>query len=395
MLCSFTLFLNALIALKVNSLQFFYNVQEKLIYDGYPFEIHHVTTKDGYILEMQRIPYSPKSEPSEGKPVIFMQHGLLASGDNFVFQDKNQALGYLAADSGYDVWLGNSRGTFYSRKNNFYEPTNNLFWNFSFTEIAIFDLPASIDYILDTTQQKNLHYVGHAQGTTVYLVLLSLLPEYHSKIKSGHLLAPISALRNAKSPIGAALGFLLGKSDPNREQKTSFEFIPHILALNKALAEACSQPGLISFCKSVLELYVGPTKVYTNDTLFSQLFATLPAGSSLNQYVHYAQLISSRKFQQFDWGKRINQQKYGTPYPPEYPIKNIRAPTFFYYSNGDYLSSNVDVEQLLRSLNRKAVAGTLFFDDGNWNHFDFLFANNLKSNLNLKIIKNLDQCEAE
>jgi hypothetical protein len=48
--------------------------------NGFRSETHSVTTDDGYILEIWRIPGLVGEEtPSEPKPVIFMQHGILDS----------------------------------------------------------------------------------------------------------------------------------------------------------------------------------------------------------------------------------------------------------------------------------------------------------------------------
>lgn len=57
---------------------------EILINRGYPAETHWVTTEDGYILEMHRIPYGKHSPPSPNKSVVFMLHGLLASSHDWI-----------------------------------------------------------------------------------------------------------------------------------------------------------------------------------------------------------------------------------------------------------------------------------------------------------------------
>ena len=43
------------------------------------------------------------------------------------------------------------------------------FYSFScsFDEMAKYDLPATIDFILKKTGQDQLRYVGHSQGTTI------------------------------------------------------------------------------------------------------------------------------------------------------------------------------------------------------------------------------------
>lgn len=60
---------------------------------------------------------------------------------------------------------------------------------FSFHEIAVFDLPAMIDFILAKTNQKQLIYGGHSQGGTIIFALLSERPEYNEKISLVHAMA--------------------------------------------------------------------------------------------------------------------------------------------------------------------------------------------------------------
>lgn len=37
----------------------------------------------------------------------------------------------------------------------------------SFHDMAMYDLPAAIDFVLQKTGQKQLHYVGYSQGCTI------------------------------------------------------------------------------------------------------------------------------------------------------------------------------------------------------------------------------------
>ena len=61
---------------------------------GYPCEDHTVTTADGFILSLQRIPYGKRSlEKPASRPVVFLQHGLLDSSATWVMNLANESLG--------------------------------------------------------------------------------------------------------------------------------------------------------------------------------------------------------------------------------------------------------------------------------------------------------------
>lgn len=112
---------------------------------------------------------------------------------------------YILAEAGFDVWLGNARGTFYSRNHVSLDPDNrndaNQFWRFSWEEIGRLDLPAMIDYALTTSGKSRLHYIGHSQGTTVFWVMGSLRPEYNDKILSMQAFAPVAYLEFNRNPL--------------------------------------------------------------------------------------------------------------------------------------------------------------------------------------------------
>ena len=74
-------------------------------------------------------------------------HGLLSSSDVFIINDENKALAFVLANRGYDVWLGNNRGNKHARHHIKYSPDDIAFWDFTFEEMAIYDLPAAFNYI--------------------------------------------------------------------------------------------------------------------------------------------------------------------------------------------------------------------------------------------------------
>lgn len=53
----------------------------------------------------------------------------------------------MLADAGYDVWFGNARGNTYSKRHISLKPDDAKYWDFSWHEMAFYDVPAEIDYI--------------------------------------------------------------------------------------------------------------------------------------------------------------------------------------------------------------------------------------------------------
>ncbi|XP_072399741.1 lipase 3-like isoform X3 [Diabrotica undecimpunctata] len=167
---------------------------------GYPLETHQTETEDNYILTIFRIPHGRNHSISNKSPVL-LNHGMLGSAANYIWLGPQRSLAFILADKGYDVWLMNSRGTSYSRKHKSLSPNQREFWNFSFHEIGVYDLPAAIDYILNTTNQSSLYYVGHSQGCTSVFVMGSERPEYNNKIKMAIALAPGAIYKNFNQPL--------------------------------------------------------------------------------------------------------------------------------------------------------------------------------------------------
>jgi lysosomal acid lipase/cholesteryl ester hydrolase len=76
----------------------------------------------------------------------------------------------VLAKQGYDVWVGNNRGTKHSLRNSHLSN----YWEFSFDHFVEFDQPTLINAVLAETQAKKLIYIGHSQGSTQFLVSTGL-----------------------------------------------------------------------------------------------------------------------------------------------------------------------------------------------------------------------------
>lgn len=118
-----------IISLKIKNFQ-----REFVTRYGYSLESHrNIRTEDDYLLTLYRIPYGRAGPPPEGtvRPVVFLMHGLLSSCEDWVVQGPEISLAFLLAEQGYDVWLGNARGTLHSRRHAFLNPdVDSSYWRF-------------------------------------------------------------------------------------------------------------------------------------------------------------------------------------------------------------------------------------------------------------------------
>lgn len=223
---------------------------------------------------MFRIPYSPNLQnQDEPKKVAFLMHGLLSSSDCWILNGAENSLAYILSDAGYDVWMGNARGNTYSRHSVKYTPLLPPFWDFSWNEIAIYDMPAMFDYVTYVTGEESFHYAGHSQGTTVYFVLMSTIPRYNEKIKSAHLLAPVGFMNHMKSPLALVAAPLLG--EPNLLSKLigSNEFLPSNDLFALLGGAACrNKSPFQEVCGNILFMIAGWDSEYLNYVSFKMFF---------------------------------------------------------------------------------------------------------------------------
>lgn len=92
----------------------------------------------------------------------------MGSSDVWIANNVKLAPAYRLASAGFDVWLGNNRGNKYSRKHSTLDPDQQKaqFFDFSFGELAKYDLPAQIEKVIQVTGRPKISYVGHSQGTS-------------------------------------------------------------------------------------------------------------------------------------------------------------------------------------------------------------------------------------
>lgn len=66
--------------------------------------------------------------------------------------------------------------------------------------------------------------------------------------------------------------------------------------------------------------------------------AHLPSSTSVRTAMQLSQMITSKEFQKYDFGKVTNLVKYQQETPPVYNISRIEIPIACYWGNNDWLA---------------------------------------------------------
>ena len=121
--------------------------------NGFKTESYNVTTEDGYILGIWRIPgkISEEDDGETAKPPVLLQHGLECDMMQWVFNRESVAPAFVLARAGYDVWMGNNRGNRFSQTHTTLNNTSKEYWTFDWEQMGTKDTPAVIDFILEKT----------------------------------------------------------------------------------------------------------------------------------------------------------------------------------------------------------------------------------------------------
>ena len=120
----------------------FDNYVKKIVEDGgLRCDTHTAVTEDGFELSLFRVT-NPKAF-RYGAPTVLLQHGLFSDSKMWVMH-REKSLAFQLANQGYDVWLGNNRGTIFSRNNTHLDPLKDRhqYFDYSFYELGKYDLPA-------------------------------------------------------------------------------------------------------------------------------------------------------------------------------------------------------------------------------------------------------------
>jgi pimeloyl-ACP methyl ester carboxylesterase len=116
------------------------SIPEIIHREGYPIIEYSVVSEDGYILEMTRIPRLGS------RNAVFLQHGVFDCSFSWVGHGAMGSLAFRLWDAGYDVFLGNFRGTG-KRLHTKPDISRTEYWDFNMNHHAFYDVGGFVDEI--------------------------------------------------------------------------------------------------------------------------------------------------------------------------------------------------------------------------------------------------------
>ncbi|KAK9097298.1 hypothetical protein Sjap_022795 [Stephania japonica] len=346
---------------------------------GYHCSEHVVETEDGYLLGLQRVSSSSRNGGGiQGLPFEIIHHFVLAlsssklysyfinyaGGDAWFLNSIGQSLGFILVDQGFDVWVGNVRGTHWSHGHISLTERSKEFWDWSWQELALYDLATMIKHVFSVTNSK-VFFVGHSQGTIMALAAFTQ-PEIVDMVEAAALLCPISYLGHVTSPfVHRLVGLHLDQM---------------IMALGihqlNFRSDLCVRL-VDSFCDREVECGNFLTAITGGNCCFNNSRVDFylnyePHPSSAKNLNHLFQMIRKGTFAMYDYGLFGNIRRYGQSNPPAFDIARIPKllPVWMGYGGTDALADVKDVEHTLQDLKLKPELLYL----SSYGHIDFLLS---------------------
>ena len=353
---------------------------------GYDCNTHLVTTKDGYVLRVQRVANASFRHVSD-RPAALLMHGCECDSSVWVQNFPHQSLGYILADSGMDVWLGNVRGNFYGEEHlSLDSDKHSEFWDFSFQEMAEYDLPAMVNYVKERSGQDKIYYVGHSQGSLIALLRLSEYKTFIDEMELTFLLSPVHSLQDMLSPVRYLLEFMYRYGHYFRHFRFGHR-PPNSLAVwtNRYPLPTAY---IIDW---IWDAFSGNSDKEVNRNLTNSIayYSHGMAGTSIRNVRHFAQIYKRQTLAKFDYGnEKENMLHYKSEHAPTYKLENIVTPKqtddpksnetsetkekklVMFWGDRDWLVTQSDQN----ALKEKVGAGLLYSKVcDNFSHLDFIW----------------------
>mmetsp|Transcript_9140 Transcript_9140/g.18126 ORF Transcript_9140/g.18126 Transcript_9140/m.18126 type:complete len:568 (-) Transcript_9140:626-2329(-) len=299
-----------------------FTASDAILKAGYPLEECYVTTEDGYVLQMHRIPRKNSNK------VVFFQHGVLDTSLGWVSLGTGGSVAFAAYDDGFDVWLGNTRAN---------PPQRNAlkkkseYWRWSANELALFDLKAQFEYIKRAKENEeigsySLQAVGHSLGAACLL----MYAVHQKSIGKDHGLDRLVVLSpagfHARTPflmrsfkyLMPFATYILNRVSSTRGIGLRLPSWPLRWVTFKLMADVNRSPVFFDlFSLAFRWIFGGDSSDWTKAMSLPHYNAQAMPAVSLHLANHFAQWAKRHDFSFYDYGSpQKNMDVYGQPVPP-------------------------------------------------------------------------------
>jgi lysosomal acid lipase/cholesteryl ester hydrolase len=208
------------------------------------------------------------------------------------------------------------------------------YWNYSFHEMGLYDIPAFINKIKTVTGVDKITYIGHSQGTSQMFAGISKLPDYYKSVLNGFIaLGPVTYMDHIGSNfISMAANYNI---DIMLQLIRVNEILNSITSLQRLEIILCQRIGIL--CRGLLDLLADRNVDDDDLKRFLVFVGHFPSGSSTKSLRHFAQNVRSGNFADPDFRP--------------YPIENIKdIPIGLFVGKDDRLATVLDNQKLKMDL---------------------------------------------
>ncbi|KAH7315994.1 hypothetical protein KP509_21G073400 [Ceratopteris richardii] len=339
-----------------------------------------VAGNDQFLIGVQRLAIARHASESKG-PVLVL-HGILLGGDVWFLNPPEESLGFMLADKGYDVWIGNTRTTRFSYGHTSYTKEDEGFWDWSVDELAKYDLPAMIGLVQNQTGLKP-HFIGFSQGTQQAFAAFSEERLLDMVSKTVYM-APVAYVRNVHAPISqlAASAYIdrLFQALHIYEFSTSYR--------KKEVVDIICKPTALGCYRTFITAFTGNNCCLNfSRRTFVDSYETQPTATK--NLVHLAQQYRKKNFAKYDYGFLGNLLRYGRFTPPAYDMSKVPTNNaIFIHGGADALSDTQDVLDLFALLPDGGRYKVSFLPE--YAHLDFVLGTNANRLVYKQILDFLD-----
>ncbi|KFV44742.1 Lysosomal acid lipase/cholesteryl ester hydrolase, partial [Gavia stellata] len=210
------------------------------------------------------------------------------------------------------------------------------------------------------------------------LIAFSTYPELAQRVKVFFALGPVATITHATSPLvtftrlpQSLIRLLLGCKGVLHQNEL----------LKGPLTRICRSLGKV--CGSIFCYIAGGTIQNLNTSRIDTYVGHYPAGTSVQNIIHWHQLTRADRFQAYDYGSKENMKKYNQSTPPAYQIEKISTPTAVWSGGHDKFADPKDMAKLL-----PRITNLIYHEHfPAWGHLDFIWGLDATERMYQKIIE--------